>query len=132
MKNTFRIALTGIILLAMFIAVDGCKKKTEDPVPTFTMSYDSVPITSGGKGLQFFATCTNNGVTMVKVTLTTPQDSLYLYNYSGGTYAKNSAIPMQGSNQAYTKIKGTWKLSLVGNSSGGTAFTYDATVAVNK
>ena len=131
MKNSYRFATTGIILLVILIVIGSCKKKDEDPVPVFTMSADTVALVGGGKGLEFFATCTNNGVKMVSVTLKTPQDSNYIYNqYNGASYSKNASIPMQATNTAYPKKIGVWKFNLTGSSQGGTAFAIDETITI--
>jgi hypothetical protein len=131
MKTIGKIALFSFVAISVFMLIEGCKKDKEDPVPAFTMSADTVRLVGGAQGLQFFATCTNNGVTMSDVTITTPQDSLYLYNLNNASYSQNVRIPMQGNNQAYPKRIGTWKFRLVGTSSGGNSFTTDATYAVN-
>lgn len=131
MKTITRFTAFSFLAIAIFALIAGCKKDKEDPVPVFTMSADTVRLVGGAPGLQFFATCTNNGVTMSDVTLTTPQDSLYLYNYNNASYGQNVRIPLQGTNQAYPKRVGTWKFRLVGTSSGGTSFVTDATYAVS-
>jgi hypothetical protein len=131
MKKLALFTVISLISLSIFMA-GGCKKETEDPVPGFTMSYDSVNLQGGGKGLQFYATCTNNGVSMGKISIKTPQDSLYLYDQKGASFDKNAAIGMQESNTAYTKIKGTWKFNLAGSSKGGTAYSIDVTATVSK
>jgi hypothetical protein len=130
-KLTHYSAITALLLVAIVI-IGGCKKKTEDPVPTFTMQVDSVPVTGGGKGLQFFAKCTNNDVAMTNASITDPASGVSLRNYLGASFAKNALIPMQGTDTAYVKIAGTWRFTLVGKSSGGTTFAFDATVAVSK
>jgi hypothetical protein len=130
MKNSNRVALAGTLLLAMLIIAGSCKKDKEDPTPVFTMTYDSVALVGGGKGLQFTAKCTNNDVTMTSATITDPASGILVYQLNGASYAKNDAIPMQATNTAYTKKIGTWKFNLVGKSSGGTTFAVDATVAV--
>ena len=132
MKNSFRLAAFGLLLLAMFTISEGCKKKTEDPVPTFTMSYDTVSLTSGGKGVQFYAQCTNNDVTMTTVTIINPDSGLYIHNANNASYGKNTTIPLQATNTAYIMNAGTWKFNLAGNTGGGTAFSVNETVAVSK
>ena len=130
MKNIQRISMFSILVLSALIIFGGCKKEAEDPTPTFTISYDSVSIVGGGKGLQFFAVCTNNGVKMTNVTLLTPSSGQYIYDFGGASYNKDARFGLQGTNSAYTKFLGTWKVKLTGSSSGGTAFTHDANVVV--
>jgi|GEM_PF-2468471 len=132
MKIISRFATLSIASLAMLVLIEGCSKDKEDPIPTFTMSADTTTFVGGGAALQFFATCTNNGVTMSDVTITTPQDSLYLYNFNSASYAQNVRIPLQESNKAYPKRIGTWRFRLVGTSSGGTSFISETTYAVSK
>ncbi|MFZ4520374.1 MAG: hypothetical protein ACOYNC_01640 [Bacteroidales bacterium] len=120
------------LLLFTFIIFSGCKKEADDPVPTFTMSSDTVPLTGGGYGIKFFAKCTNNGVTMTNVTITNPGSGYYTYNFNGAPYVKNALFPLQAIDIAYTKQLGTWKFNMVGKSSGGAAFAVDATLAVTK
>jgi hypothetical protein len=137
MKTTHRIALTGTLLFLTFIIISGCKKKSEDPAPadptpTFTVTYDSVNLVAGGKGLEFKATCTNNGVKMTKVIITNPSSGIYVYEINGTTYTQNSPFPLQTTGTAYPKALGTWKFSLIGTSTGGTAFVVDPAVTVTK
>jgi hypothetical protein len=132
MKNSNRFAPAVIILIAILIIVGSCKKETEDPVPTFTVTYDTVPLQGGGTGVQFFAKCTNNGVTMTNVTITNPESIIYVHNYNGASYTKDALFPMQGTGEAYLKQTGTWKFNLVGSSAGGKSFAIDATAAVSK
>ncbi|MDP1622286.1 MAG: hypothetical protein Q8M08_08095 [Bacteroidales bacterium] len=129
-SNFYSLIATLALIIAIFIS--GCKKKADDPVPSFTFSADTVMLVGGVPGVQFYAKCTNNGVSMGNVTLTTPQDSLYIYNHNGASFAQNALIPLQGTNQAYPRRIGTWKINLTGNSTGGTAFAMDATIAVSK
>ncbi len=130
-KLTHSLSMTTLVLVA-FILISSCKKKTEDPVPTFTVTSANVSLTGGGTGLQFFAKCTNNGVSMTNVTITNPSSGVYTHKYNGASYIQNASIPMQGTDTAYLKQTGTWKFNLVGSSSGGTAFAIDATVAISK
>jgi hypothetical protein len=116
----------------LLIIIGSCKKKADDPVPTFTITADSVNLQGGGKGLQFFAKCTNNGVTMSNVTITNPASGIIVHVFKGASYAENAIFPMQATNEAYEKKTGTWKFNLTGSSSGGTAFAVDATLAVIK
>ena len=124
-------SITALLVLSIVLST-GCKKKKDDPVPVFTMAYDSVSITGGGKGLQFTAICTNNDITMTKVTVKNPDTLMYIYQPIGASYGKGLVIPLQATNTAYPKKKGTWKLNLAGNSGGGTGFAIDGSVAVDK
>jgi hypothetical protein len=130
MKNLKRIVPISIILLSLLIIIGSCKKDKEDPTPAFTMSYDSVALVGGGKGLQFTAKCTNNDVTMTSATVTDPASGILAYQLNGASYAKNDAIPMQETSTAYTKKLGTWKFNLVGKTSGGTTFAVLTSIAV--
>jgi hypothetical protein len=132
MKIINRFSPLGLIFIAMIITALGCKKEADDPIPEFTLSYDSVAVVGGGKGLQFFAKCTNNDVTMSSVSIINPESIHYVYDSIGENYVKNASIPLQANNTAYPKQPGTWKFNLSGKSSGGSAFSYDATVAVIK
>jgi hypothetical protein len=131
MKSSSRYILTGILLFAITVMItSGCKKKVDDPVPVFSLTYDSVALVAGGKGLQFKATCTNNGVNMAKVVITNPTAGLSIYEFNGAAYGKNVQFGLQADATAYIKQKGTWKFSLTGSSSEGTAFAVEASVAV--
>lgn len=132
MNKLHRFSAAGAIIIALFLVINGCKKDDEDPIPVFTMSADTVSLVGGGKGLQFFAKCTNNGIKLGTVTITTPQDSLYIYQGNSVSYGQNDAIPMQGTNSAYPKKTGTWKFNIAGSSSGGTAFAQDQTLVIVK
>jgi hypothetical protein len=134
MKNPFRFAISGIILLAVFVIITGCKKKSDDPgVPSFTVTYSTVTLQGGGDGCQFFAKCTNQAVDMEKVTITDPANFVLTYDYSAGSFTENELFPMQENDVAYLKQAGTWNFNLVGNStSGGAAFAVDVALTVSK
>ena len=132
MKNPNRLPLIGICLLATFMIVSGCKKKSDDPVtPSFTVTSSTVILTTGGEGLQFFAKCTNIDVTMEKVSITTPSSAVIIHDFKGTSFTKNELFPMQDTFAAYGKEAGTWKFNLTGTA-GGSAFAIDATLSVSK
>lgn len=129
--------LTQFTLLAAFLVIavaiiTGCKKDKDDPVPAFSITYDTVSLIAGGKGVQFFAKCTNNDVKMSQATITNPASGFYIRQFSGASFGKDASIPLQETNTAYPIQTGTWKINLTGNSGGGTAFTYDGTIAVTQ
>jgi hypothetical protein len=140
MKHTGRFVAAGMILLAVFIGISSCKKKSEDPVtpsvlstPVFTITYITLPLQGGGDGFQFTAKCINNGVNMTKVTITDPYPFVHIYNYNGTSYAQNASIPLQDNTTAYLKMIGTWSFSLVGTRTGdGAAFTVDTTLNITQ
>jgi len=132
MKKFNQFLSIAILLVVVTVIISGCKKKTEDPVPAFTISADTVPLTGGGTGVQFFAKCTNNGVTMTNVTITNPASGFFVHNFNGASYVKNAIFPLQGTNEAYPKLVGSWQLNLVGKSAGGTDFAIDATYTVSQ
>lgn len=124
-------AVIGIVLMLSI----GCKKDKDDPdsqVPLFTVTANTVMLQGGGDGLQFTAKCTNEDVKMTKVTITDPLSvQISTYELNGTSYAKNSSIPMQDENLAYTKELGTWNYTFVGNTtSDNKSFSVNATLSV--
>jgi len=134
MKSSNRFATVSIMLLAVFIIITGCKKKSDDPgVPSFTITYSTVNLQGGGEGLQFFAKCTSQAVNMEKVFITDPESTVITHNYTNGSFAENELFPMQDTDIAYLKKTGTWNFNLVGNrETDGVAFAVDATAEVSK
>jgi len=135
MKNSKRFACAAILLLALFVMINGCKKKSDDPVvtPVFTVTSSTVQLQSGGEGLQFFAKCTNNDVKMTNVSLTDPTPFISIFDCKGVSFVKNALIPLQNTGEAYMKKTGTWRFNLVGiRTSDNASFAVDATLVVSK
>ncbi len=135
MKSSTRFGCAAILLLALFVIINGCKKKSDDPVvtPIFTVTSSAVLLQSGGEGLQFFAKCTNNDVKMTNVSLTDPTPFITIYDCRGVTFAKNALIPLQNTDEAYAKKTGVWKFKLVGiRASDNASFAVDETMDVSK
>jgi hypothetical protein len=134
MKNLKRLTFLCVILLVSIMIINGCKKKSDNPVnPEFTITYSIVTLQGGGDGLQFFAKCTNQAVDMDKVTITDPESVIVIYQYSGASYAENELFQMQGTDEAYLKMTGTWSFNLVGTrKTDGAAFAVDVTQSVTK
>jgi len=124
-------AVLGVALMLS----SSCKKKNDNQtpqVPVFTITADSVPLQSGGEGLQFFGKCTNEDVKMTKVTITSPiSGQTAPYNLNGNSYNKNAPFSMQDDNTAYDKELGTWNFTFEGNRTvDNDSFTVDATLSI--
>jgi hypothetical protein len=123
----------SVILLMLILSfVTGCKKDSNDPVtPVFTVTATTVDLTSGGQGLQFSAVCTNTDVVMQTIRISNPTSAFTNYDCKSTSYLKNAGIPMEGTNEAYPKMTGTWSFRFTGTA-GGKAFTVDNTLQVSK
>jgi hypothetical protein len=130
MKTQTRITAFAMMAFAFLILAASCKKDEEDPIPVFTLSYDTVTLVSGGKGVQFHAQCTNNDVTMAQTTITNPANGTFLQAMNNISYSKNASIPLQDNNSAYIYQTGTWKFNLTGKTSGGLDFAVISTISV--
>lgn len=141
MKKIKNIWIYSFVVIGIALLISSsCKKKDDNPAPTptpqvpvFTVTADSVPLQSGGEGLQFFGKCTNQDVKMTKVTVTSPisvQTSTYLLN--GNSFVKNTTFSMQDDNTAYDKEPGTWSFTFVGNRTADNAsFSVNSTLAIS-
>ena len=134
MKKSTVFTSLGILVLSGFLILAGCKKDSDSPVtPAFDVTYSTVNLQGGGQGLQFYARCTNNAVTMEHITISDPASAIVVQEYNGASFAKNELFPMQETNSAFVKSTGTWKFNIVGSrTADGAAFAVDATLAVSK
>lgn len=106
------------VIGAVLVLSSSCKKNDDNSnpqVPVFVITADSVMLQGGGTGLQFFAKCTNEGVKMTEVKVTSPISAQTLtYNLSGNSYGKNAQFSLQDDGTAYIKELGTWGFILMG------------------
>jgi hypothetical protein len=131
----YSFALIGVAL----IILSSCKKKDDNPTPTptpqvpvFTVTADSVPLQSGGEGLQFFGKCTNENVKITKVKGTSPISvQTFTYMINSNSIVKNTPFSMQDDNTAYNKELGTWNFTFEGTRTADNAnFTANATLTI--
>jgi hypothetical protein len=134
MKKITSSATVGILLLGTIILFTNCSKEDEPVVPAFTVSSTTVPLQSGGDGLQFKARCTNNDVKMTEVLITGPaQAQAYTYPLNDQGFSKNQDFDLQDASVAYAKTTGTWTFIFVGKrSSDNESFTVSASLSVSK
>jgi hypothetical protein len=134
MKKITSFATIGIFLILTIIILSNCKKKDEPVVPAFTVTAITVPLQSGGDGLQFHARCTNNEVKMKKVLITEPNQTLtYTYLLNDQIFGKDQDFGLQTTEQAYPKLTGTWTFILEGSrTSDGQSFTVNASLTIGK
>jgi len=137
MKKRKNILICCFAVIGVVVMLSGCCKKDDDDntpsqVPVFTVTAKTVQLQGGGEGLQFTAKCTNEDVKMTKVTITDPLSvQITTYELNGTSYAKNSSIPLQDENLAYTKELGTWNFTFVGNrSTDNVSFSVNATLSI--
>jgi hypothetical protein len=127
----YSFALIGFAILLS----NSCKKKDDNStpqVPVFTVTADSVPLQSGGEGLQFFGKCTNEDVKMTKVTGISPISvQTFTYILNGNSIVKNTPFSMQDDNTAYDKELGTWNFTFIGTRTADNAnFSVNATLTI--
>jgi hypothetical protein len=134
MKKSISFATIGILLWVTVILLTNCKKEDEPVVPAFTVTATTVPLQSGGDGLQFKARCTNNEVKMKKVFITEPNQTLtYTYLLNDQVFGKDQDFGLQTTEQAYPKLTGTWTFIFEGSrTSDGQSFTVNASLTVGK
>jgi len=126
------LAVFGVVLMLSGCCKDDNNDNPPSQVPVFTVTAKTVMLQGGGDGLQFTAKCTNEDVTMTKVTITDPLSvQISTYELNGTSYAKNSPIPLQDENLAYSKEPGTWNFTFVGSTtSDNKSFSVNATLSV--
>jgi hypothetical protein len=127
----YSFVLIGVAL----ILSNGCKKKDDNSTPqtpVFTVTADSVPLQSGGEGLQFFGKCTNEDVKITKVKGTSPISvQTFTYMINSNSIVKNTPFSMQDDNTAYNKELGTWNFTFEGTRTADNAnFTANASLKI--
>jgi hypothetical protein len=136
MKKAKNNWIYSFALIGFAILLSSSCKKTDDnstpQVPVFTVTADSVPLQSGGEGLQFFGKCTNEDVKMTKVTGFTPiSGQTFTYILNGNPIVKNTPFSMQDNNTAYKKELGTWNFTFEGTRTADNAnFSVNATLTI--
>jgi|ERR1035438_131291 hypothetical protein len=103
-------------------------------VPVFVMTYTVVTLTSGDKGVEFFADCSNSDVDITKVNITDPNHSnLWTYFLNDDTFVLGQLFSLQASGNAYTKESGTWQFEIIGKIPGSVkGFDITTTLSVTK
>ena len=139
MKKFNQFLKYGALILCVAVVFGSCKKKTEDPPPTypdvaFIITYLEVDLQGGGKGVQFYANCSTTDVKMTKVEILDPlHTGTVTYNLNGNGYVKGQIFALQDDQTAYLKQGGTWTITFTGLRTVDNApFALPVTIAVSK
>jgi hypothetical protein len=121
-----------IILVALIISIDGCKKsETATPItPTPTspvFSIDHTFISVGGKNyIQFVSCCTSEAIKLTNATITDPGKQRFSYDYYSDTtdylvFCKNESFTFP---EDFSDLTGIWTFTFTGQRySDNSAFT---------
>jgi hypothetical protein len=124
--NTFigirQCILFPMILVAIFIFTDGCKKEDtiSPPVPPQTtpvFTVDHIFISVGGKDyIQFVTRCTSESVKLDTARITDPQNNRFYYEYYSDTtdyqvFCKDESFTFP---EDFLKQPGIWKFTFIG------------------
>ena len=123
MNKLNRVIVYSILIMSIIIAFSGCKKKTDespaptypaDPIPAFTITYQTVPLASNDTGVKFFANCSTTGIKMTKVDIVNPINVTITFALNGQIFDSAQVFALQSEATIYQKHVGTYRIIFSG------------------